>query len=158
MTKRVLFVCMGNICRSPAAEAVLSKLILQRSLDISVASAGTIGAHVGNSPDARMKAAGEARGYQFLYVARQVTREDLAAGRFDLVIAMDQDNLANLKRLASGPADQIRLFGDFLNEESVRCVPDPYYGGSQGFEDVLDMLEAGCPLILDFLNQSGRSL
>jgi protein-tyrosine phosphatase len=124
---------------------------MDHELDVFVDSAGTIAAHVGHSPDRRMKAAGEARGYQFLTTARQVTREDLLPGRFDLVIAMDLDNLGDLRQLAHGPADHIRLFGEFLNEKPALNVPDPYYGGPQGFETVLDMLEAGVPRILQSL-------
>ena len=142
---------MGNICRSPAAEAVAVRLAADRGMKVQIESAGTIAAHVGNPPDHRMKVAGESRGYRFLTKARQVTRADLAPGQFDFVIAMDRDNLTYLRRLAAGPIDQLKLFGEFLDDHLVPDVPDPYYGGPSGFETVLDMLEAGCPKILDAL-------
>ncbi len=154
MTKRLLFVCLGNICRSPAAEAVAVKMAQDCGLDVVVESAGTIAAHVGNPPDRRMRIAGEARGYQFLTTARQVTRGDLQVGRFHLVIAMDHQNLAELHRLAGESHRQVRLFGEFLNESPLRDVPDPYYGRDSGFETVLDMLEVGCPRILDALDET----
>jgi len=151
VTKRLLFVCLGNICRSPAAEAVAVRLASELGIDASVDSAGTIAAHVGHPPDPRMKAAGELRGYQFLTKARKVTPADLVPGCFDLVVAMDQDNLADLRRLMGGRPDHIRLFGEFLDAKPPANVPDPYYGGPDGFETVLDMLEAGCPKILQSL-------
>ncbi len=150
MKKRILFICLGNICRSPAAEAVAASMIQARGLAWEVDSAGTIAAHAGEWPDPRMRAAGERRGYQFVTKARQVTRQDLQPGVFDLVIAMDRENFQNLSRLAP-QADHIRLFGQFVDEQNSPNVPDPYYGGAEGFEEVLDMLETGCPRLLDSL-------
>lgn len=151
MTRRLLFVCLGNICRSPAAESVMSHLVAKRGLAIEIDSAGTIGIHAGNSPDPRMRAAGEARGYRFLTKARQVTADDLCVGRFDLVLAMDRSNLAALERLSGGTLRHVFLFGEFLNKDNPPEVPDPYYGGPSGFIEVLDMLESGCERILDAL-------
>ena len=151
MTKRVLFVCLGNICRSPAAEAVAAHLVAARNLAIEVDSAGTIDAHAGRPPDRRMKAAGESRGYQFVTRARQVTGDDLLPGRFDLIIAMDRENLRDIRRLSNHSTEHVKLFGDFLQQSPAPDVPDPYYGGPAGFETVLDMLEAGCPHILTAL-------
>ena len=160
---RVLFVCMGNICRSPAAEAVLKKISKSskgavasksdsRDLDIEIDSAGTEGYHVGNRPDSRMRAAAENREIPMDSFARQVMREDLIDGRFDLVIAADQENLRRLREIAGGGlGSQVRLFSEFLDDSWPDEVPDPYYGGDDGFEFVLDMLEAGCPAILDAL-------
>jgi len=148
MTKRVLFVCMGNICRSPAAEAALVKLIQSSGADVDVDSAGTIGIHAGQRPDSRMRAAGEARGLVFNTRARQVTADDLQPGEFDLVIAMDRENLRDLQRLAPADHDHVILMSEFLSSDWPKEVPDPYYGGPQGFETVLDMVQAACPAIL----------
>jgi protein-tyrosine phosphatase len=148
MTKRVLFVCMGNICRSPAAEAALVRLVQSTGADIEVDSAGTIGIHAGERPDGRMRSAGEARGLVFNTRARQVSADDLQPGTFDLVIAMDRENLRDLQRLARTGHAHVMLMSDFLSPEWPQEVPDPYYGGSQGFETVLDMVEAACPAIL----------
>ena len=153
MTKRVLFVCLGNICRSPAAEAVLQHWASVHRPDVALAvdSAGTIGAHIGEPPDPRMRQAGEARGYRFTSVARRVTAADLEPGRFDLVVAMDRQNLADLKRMAPVTAEHLVLMSDFLDGRWPSDVPDPYYGGSQGFTTVLDMIEAGCESLLQRL-------
>lgn len=154
MTKRVLFVCMGNICRSPAAEAAMVKLVQSSGADIEVDSAGTIGIHAGERPDSRMRAAGERRGLVFNTRARQVTADDLRPGAFDLVIAMDHENLRDLRRLAKADHDHVLLMSDFLSPDWPREVPDPYYGGPQGFETVLDMVEAACPAILRRLGEA----
>jgi protein-tyrosine phosphatase len=156
MNKRVLFVCLGNICRSPAAEAVLKHWAAQRTpqTELEVDSAGTIGAHLGERPDPRMRAAGEARGYTFTSLARRVTTADLENGRFDLVVAMDRQNLADLKRMAPVTSGNIVLMSEFLDSQWPRDVPDPYYGVSQGFEAVLDMIEAACPAIFKRLTSS----
>ena len=146
----VLFVCMGNICRSPAAEAVLLRILSDRDLDIRVESAGTEGYHVGDRPDPRMREASQARGFPMVSRARQVNREDLEVGNFDLVVAMDHNNLDRLRTIASEAlADHVKLFSDFLDDSWPAEVPDPYYGGNDGFELVLNMLEAGCPAILE---------
>lgn len=152
--RRVLFVCMGNICRSPAAEGVARHLAAEDGLDeqLEIESAGTIAYHAGEPPDSRMRTAASARGYELDGRARQVTPEDFE--RFDLLIAMDRDNLAELRELRSELDDSIRnraelrLLSDFLPEGSAIDVPDPYYGGERGFEQVLDMIEEAVPRLL----------
>ena len=146
----ILFVCMGNICRSPAAEGVFRYYVNQQGAaeDFYIDSAGTIDYHSGNPADPRMREAAARRGYTLTSVSRQVTPEDLE--EFDLIVAMDGDNLWYLEELAGGPQTNIRLLGSFLpgyqgHPGQAPGVPDPYYGGPQGFEDVLDMLERACP-------------
>ncbi|MCH9652196.1 MAG: low molecular weight phosphotyrosine protein phosphatase [Deltaproteobacteria bacterium] len=151
---RVLFVCMGNICRSPAAEAVLRQLVEDRGLEevVEIDSAGTIGYHAGNPPDSRMSQSGEERGIEIHGQARQVTFEDLRL--FDRVIALDQENLADLESLAGGSSSHIRLLSSYLPVGSLVDVPDPYYGGEAGFRQVLDMLEEAAPAILQDLESA----
>ena len=120
-------------------------------VDVDVDSAGTHGYHVGEPADSRMQAAAEARGYELKSRGRQVTAEDLDPVRFDLVLAMDSDNHKILQELSTGPSQHIRVFSDYLDDQWPRDVPDPYYGSDEGFDKVLDMLEAGCPLILQTL-------
>ena len=151
MTKRILFVCMGNICRSPAAEAVMKRFAEEFDVDLEVDSAGTHGYHVGERADARMLKAAETRGYELTSRARQVTQKDLAEGNFDLVLAMDNANYQALVQLAGKPSSHIRIFSDYLDDNWPNDVPDPYYGGEDGFSEVLDMLEEGCPVILQTL-------
>ena len=150
----VLFVCMGNICRSPTGEGVFKHYVAEagHADKISIDSAGTIGYHAGGPADGRMRAAASQRGYSLDSIARQVTRSDL--DDFDLVIPMDHDNLAELEHLANGPQSHLRLLGTFLDgaNDNARAapVPDPYYGGAAGFEEVLDMVESACPAILEY--------
>ena len=151
MSKRVLFVCMGNICRSPAGEAVMKRFAEEFRVPVDVDSAGTHAYHVGEKADSRMRAAAESRGYELTSIARKVTVEDLAPEQFDLVLAMDAENHAILTQLAGEIAPHIRLFSDYLDDEWPSDVPDPYYGEEEGFDVVLDMMEAGCPLILQTL-------
>jgi protein-tyrosine phosphatase len=142
---KVLFVCMGNICRSPTAEGVLRKILEQtdRSLSnrVEIDSAGTHGYHVGEAPDSRTQRAADMRGYDLSQIrARKVAAQDL--DYFDLVVAMDKSNLDNLKRLAR--PDQlvkIKLFMDFAENYDDCEVPDPYYGLGHGFDLVIDMVE-----------------
>ena len=149
--KSVLFVCMGNICRSPTGEGVMLSLLEQRDLQskVMVDSAGTIGYHAGNRADQRMRAAAEQRGYDLQSRARQITRSDLES--FDLVIAMDRDNLQDIRALHPNPTATVKLLSDFLDDSWPEDVPDPYYGGRQGFEFVLDMIEAACPQVIEEL-------
>jgi protein-tyrosine phosphatase len=151
MTKKVLFVCMGNICRSPAGEAVMLRFAEEFGVDVDVESAGTHDYHVGESSDQRMIEAAEARGYELTSKGRQVRQADLDPSCFDLVLAMDRKNHAILLEMANGPKSHIRLFGDYLDDEWPNDVPDPYYGEQDGFGEVLDMLEEGCPIILQTL-------
>ncbi len=118
---------------------------------VDVDSAGTHGYHVGEPPDKRMLATAEARGYELKSRGRKVTADDLEPSRFDLVLAMDGDNYRALQELAGGPNTHIRMFSDYLDDNWPHDVPDPYYGGDEGFDQVLDMLEAGCPVILETL-------
>ena len=148
----VIFVCMGNICRSPAGEGVMKHVAQEAGLTnrVRVDSAGTIDFHSGNPADTRMREAAARRGYDLTSQARGVTRDDLE--QFDLVIAMDRDNRSDLLAIApSGTESKIRLLSDFLPGASERDVPDPYYGGARGFETVLDMIEEACPGILEEL-------
>lgn len=149
----VLFVCMGNICRSPAAEGVFRQYIQQSSygLMIQIDSAGTIGYHQGAMPDQRMREAAARRGYQLDSIARPVKPEDIDA--FDLIIVMDYDNLCDLRGLAGDKDGHIRLLGSYLpavaSNGIIPEVPDPYYGGLDGFDEVLNMIESACPAIMD---------
>ncbi len=151
MPKSVLFVCMGNICRSPAGEGVLLKQLQEQGLEdqVRVDSAGTLDYHVGDLADVRMRRAAEKRNISLPSRARQVRASDL--NQFDLVIAMDRDNLAELRRLQSQPSAKLCLFSDFLDDSWPTDVPDPYYGNDEGFEYVLDMIQAGTANILSEL-------
>jgi protein-tyrosine phosphatase len=141
---RVLFVCLGNICRSPTAEAVLRAVhrATAPGLPIEVDSAGTGDYHIGEPPDFRAQAAARRRGYDMSGSrARLIEAADFE--RFDLILAMDRANVADLRRLAP-PAfrDRVRLFLEFAAGVDETEVPDPYYGGATGFEQVLDLVEA----------------
>jgi protein-tyrosine phosphatase len=147
---RVLFVCLGNICRSPAAEGVFLELLEQhgRTHHFEVDSAGTGGWHVGRLADARMRAAAARRGLQLTSRARQLEPEDLH--RFDLIVTMDRHNLAAVKDLArrSRGAARITPMTSFCRRHRIEDVPDPYDGGPEGFELVLDLLEDACAGLL----------
>ena len=151
---RVLFVCMGNICRSPTAEGVFRHLAEQAGLSgqLHIDSAGTHAYHTGEPPDHRARAAAERRGMSLEGIfARRVTEDDFE--RFDYVIAMDEDNLERLR--AEAPTqhhDKVRLFLEFGSSEE-REVPDPYYGGSAGFERVLDLVEEASRGLLETLSR-----
>ena len=144
----ILFVCLGNICRSPAGEGLLQHSVnaLQLQDKIEIDSAGTIGYHAGKPADHRMRTAAHNRGVQLLSQSRKITVKDLHS--FDLVIAMDRENLADIQRMAPEPTAELRLLSDFLGDDWPSDVPDPYYGGDEGFEYVLDMIEAACPAII----------
>ncbi len=129
---------------------MLQNLVEQRGLEdqIQIDSAGTIGYHEGNPADRRMRNHASQRGYDLLSRSRKITADDLE--RFDLVIAMDRQNLADIMSIDSS-AENVRLLSHFLDDNWPEDVPDPYYGGADGFETVLDMIEAACPAILDRL-------
>lgn len=151
MSKSILFVCLGNICRSPTGEGVMQHLVEERGIEseISIDSAGTIGYHTGHGADDRMQAAAQKRGYDLQSRSRKITPRDLEA--FDLVIAMDRENYQDIQQVHQSPTATVKLLSDWLGDEWPSDVPDPYYGGDEGFEYVLDMIEAACPLILDEL-------
>jgi low molecular weight protein-tyrosine phosphatase len=158
---RILFVCMGNICRSPTAEGVMRRLVAEAGLDgaVEVQSAGIGDWHAGEPPDERAAAAAWARGITLEGSARQVRPGDFR--RFDLVIAMDRGNLRELLALAPDEeaAEKVRLLREFDPAATGAAdldVPDPYYGGERGFETVLDMIEAACRGLLDELRAAGR--
>ncbi|MEM1032338.1 MAG: low molecular weight protein-tyrosine-phosphatase [Myxococcota bacterium] len=146
----VLFVCLGNICRSPTAEGVVRHRIEARQLDdrVEVDSAGTVSHHRGEPADARMREHASRRGYTLTSRARRVEASDFA--RFDMVVAMDAANHADLLELSGGDPDgKIVRFCDFVPGRAGEDVPDPYYGGPEGFEEVLDLIEAGADPLLD---------
>ncbi len=148
---RILFVCMGNICRSPAGENVMRSMVEAEGIAdrFDIDSAGTISMHSGNSPDGRMIEAGRARGLPMTGRARHVKSADL--DKFDLILAMDDENLSYLLDMSSGSdaSAELRLFCDFCTKHEESFVPDPYYGGAAGFEKVLDLLEDGCAGLID---------
>ena len=156
MTQKLLFVCLGNICRSPAAEGVFLHLIKTRGLEdqFLVDSAGTGSWHVGNPADRRMQAAANRRGIQLPSRARQIDLNDLEP--VDLVLTMDQDNLNAVNGLAreagARATARIQPMLSYCRRYSEAEVPDPYYGGEAGFEHVLDLLEDACEALLEELS------
>lgn len=153
MSAKVLFVCLGNICRSPAAEGVLRAKARERGVELTIDSAGTGAWHVGDPPDARMVKAAAKRGYDISYQrARQVELSDFY--EFDYLLAMDLSNHSNLLELAPpNRSCDIRLFLDF-SDGDTRETPDPYYGSGDGFDRVLDLIESGAEGFLDHLEDS----
>ena len=147
---KICFVCLGNICRSPTAEAVMRALAERAGKTVELDSAGTGGWHVGELADPRTRAAAARRGYAIEHRARQFSADDFA--RFDLVLAMDQQNLRDLRALARGtPAlSRITLFREYDSTAPDGAdVPDPYAGGADGFEHVLDICERACRGLLE---------
>ena len=156
---RILFVCLGNICRSPSAEAVLREIAAREApeLGIEVDSAGTAGYHIGEPPDLRSQEAARRRGYDMTPLrARIVAPEDFE--RFDLILAMDQANLSALRRRAPAAVrERVRLFLEFAPDSDADEVPDPYYGGPAGFEQVLDLVEAASRGLIAHLRERARA-
>ena len=150
---RILFVCMGNICRSPAAEGVFRQMAMREGMGgrIECDSAGTIDFHAGAAPDTRIRRTGQERGFEIGGRARHVLEADLDA--FDLILVMDRENLDYVMTLdVSGQyKEKIRLFCDFVQHSSDKEVPDPYYGGQDGFEKVFDLLEDGSEGLIAYL-------
>ncbi len=148
---RILFVCMGNICRSPTAHGVMEQLLANHALDhiVEVDSAGTHAYHVGNPPDSRSQSAASKRGYDLsAQRARQVERSDFK--EFDYILAMDEDNLMHLEMICPrDKREKVSLFLEFAPKLKTREVPDPYYGGEKGFEHVLDLVEAAAEGLLE---------
>jgi protein-tyrosine phosphatase len=154
---RILFVCLGNICRSPTAEGVFRGLCEREGVSerLYVDSAGTGAWHVGKAPDRRAQAAARARGVDLSRQrARQVNAEDFP--RFHYLLAMDGDNLRALRgRCPPGYHSRLQLFLDFAEDTDIREVPDPYYGGDEGFDQVLNLVESASLGLLQHLRRSG---
>ncbi len=156
MVQGLLFVCLGNICRSPAAEGVFLNLIKLQGLEenYKVDSAGTGSWHVGNPADSRMRNAAKRRGIDLPSISRQITFNDLQT--FDLILTMDNENLQVVKALASkhvvDDCANIRPILSYAKKTDLIEVPDPYYGGEDGFEKVLDLLEDACQGLLSEIN------
>lgn len=153
---RLLFVCLGNICRSPAAEGIMKRLVEKNELQdfIEVDSAGTSAWHEGELPDDRMRAHGEKRDYNFNSQARKFRKSDFQ--EFDYIIVMDKNNYNNVKSMADGKEQvgKIRMMTDYSVQYSHHdYVPDPYYGGTSGFELVLDLLEDACEGLLQAIKK-----
>lgn len=151
---RVLFVCLGNICRSATAEAVLFKQIEDRGLagQVVVDSAGTSGYHEGERADSRMRKHGRGRGYNLASISRQISFPS-DYEEFDYLIAMDNSNYRDMSALDSEAIYQDKLYkmSEFARSVSFQDVPDPYYGGPDGFEHVIDILEDSCVSLLDHI-------
>jgi protein-tyrosine phosphatase len=146
---RVLFVCLGNICRSPAAEGIFKHIAQERGLNVEVDSAGTSGWHEGEPADGRMRRTARHRGYELTSVSRPVRRSDFS--HFDLLVAMDDSNYNYLRELAttSEEEDKIVRMADFLDRKDFDHIPDPYYGGAEGFNLVIDLLEEASENLAD---------
>lgn len=147
---KVLFVCLGNICRSPAGEGILKRMIKEQKLEnyIAVDSAGTSGYHDGELPDSRMRQHGSRRGYKFDSISRRFTGNDF--DNFDIILTMDDSNYHNIMRLAPDLDAERKVYRmvEFSQRFSHDHIPDPYYSGADGFELVLDLLEDACEGLL----------
>ena len=150
---RILFLCMGNICRSPASHCVFQHLVDEAGLgdQFEIESAGTIGFHVGEPPDRRMQQILRARGIPVIGRSKQLDSFDLE--HYDLILAMDQDNFDGAYSLARGDAQRakVKRFCSYCTHHTAAEVPDPYYGGDRGFENVMDLIEDGCRGLLESL-------
>lgn len=157
MKKRVLFVCLGNICRSPSAEAVFNGLLKKRGLEneIECDSAGTAGYHVGEPADQRMQSHAMRRGYRLTSISRKF-KPEFDFDQFDFIVGMDDYNVDDLRQLASNTEELNKIYKmtDFCSNGGFDSVPDPYYGGSSGFELVLDILEDSCEGLLNEVQES----
>ena len=156
---KVLMVCLGNICRSPAAQGVMQRLIDERNLSdlFYVDSAGTYGGHAGDLPDYRMRSHAAKRGYNLTHRARRVTSADFE--NFDYIVAMDEGNRNTLMQMAATVEEsrKIVMMGKFIRRfPHYDYVPDPYYEGAEGFELVLDLLEDSCEALLDHILAENR--
>lgn len=156
MKKKILFVCLGNICRSPAAQGIMQSLIDKAGIqgDFEIDSAGLYGGHAGELPDHRMRIHASRRGYQLDHRSRPVKVSDFRD--FDLIVAMDDSNYSRLKSMAPTVEDEkkvVRMIDYVKGYPQYFSVPDPYYEGSEGFELVLDLLEDGCANLLENLNK-----
>ncbi|KAF3639474.1 putative serine/threonine-protein kinase KIPK-like [Capsicum annuum] len=155
----VLFVCLGNICRSPAAEGVFTDLVKKKGLDskFKIDSAGTINYHEGNEADPRMRTAARKRGIAITSISRPIKPSDFRD--FDLILVMDEQNKADVFKalekwihkepLPADAAEKVRLMCSYCKKHEETEVPDPYYGGAKGFEKVLDLLEDACESLLE---------
>jgi protein-tyrosine phosphatase len=158
MSYKLLFVCLGNICRSPSAENIMNHLVQEAGLGdrIECDSAGTSSYHIGSAPDRRMTVAAKARGIDLVGRARQFERSDFEA--FDLILAMDRDNYEAICALdrAGKYRDNVRLMCDFCTRHTLKEVPDPYYGGPEGFNQVIDLLMDACEGLLNYVAEPSK--
>jgi protein-tyrosine phosphatase len=155
MGKKILFVCLGNICRSPAAEGIMEKRAA--GWPIEVDSAGTAGYHIGTLPDARMRSHASRRGYPLNSRARKFNPA-VDFDKFDMIIAMDKENLRDLRSMDTGKQyrEKLSLMTDYCQKITADEVPDPYYEGPEGFEHVLDILEDACGGLLKKIEHEPR--
>jgi protein-tyrosine phosphatase len=146
--KSILFVCMGNICRSPAAEGIFRKLVAAagRDAEFDIDSAGTIGYHAGDMADSRMRSAAKGRGYTLDSIARRIERADFY--RFDWIVTMDEVNFSEVSAMNPGSGVKIVPICEYCERHAETEVPDPYYGGEAGFQKVIDILEDACANLL----------
>lgn len=153
MKTKILFVCLGNICRSPMAEGVFSKIVERegREHEFEIDSAGTAAYHEGELADSRMRKHASQRGYNLTHRSRPVTKKDFEL--FDYIVGMDEQNIYNLKKIAQTPENigKIYRMTDFCQRMTDDRVPDPYYGGDSGFEYVIDLLEDCCEGLYKFV-------
>ncbi len=155
---KVLFVCMGNICRSPSAEAVMNEYIAKEGLSDKVIcdSAGTISFHAGEPADSRMRQHASQRNYNLTSISRQIKSSDFQD--FDYIVGMDDENMYNMKSFLPDAelAGKMSKMTDYCSNENPGYVPDPYYGGSDGFEHVLDLLEDACNGLLNHIRSEHK--
>lgn len=156
MKTKILFVCLGNICRSSSAEAIFKEFVKQRGYEDSfmIESAGLIDIHEGELPDPRMRQHGARRGYKIDSISRPINYEDFF--KFDYIIGMDESNRSKIKELAptEEASSKISIMTDWNDTALLDHIPDPYYGGADGFEMVLDLIESCCePLFNKIVNQ-----